>query len=204
VEQALTMTKKKTKNEDGWSKSKAREILVHDLSTGVIPLKSEAGFFPRDIYQIYSKRVEFKDMSQKTFTARLYSLRRSISERKQYAREDAEALTRDRLIHPKPSHTKTGELIWSRTPAAARLKEAVAAGRHLGIHPAEFRLSDDGFQQLSGKKFRDRITQEVKTGKFYRWLQDKKQSSAVDEEEEEVMVAAVDEEQDEDHDLQNP
>ena len=156
--------RKKTQNE--WAKSRAKELLVDDLSEGRIPLESCEGFKPADVYLMHE---EFKSMEYRLFVSRLRGLRKKIKADKAIANSDAALLARDRLVYPKKTHNSKGEPRWEGSAASKRLTEVVAARNHEGIRPSALQASQEDFKPFKKVTFRNHIYQEGRTQRYHAW-----------------------------------
>ena len=164
-----------------WHKSKAKELLTHDLLNRRFPMEPTID----DTEQIFQSRPEYK-LYEKYFKENLKKLRAAISKRKMYAAIDNEALTHDRRIHPKATHNVNGRPRWEGSDGERLLKEAIDQGivDKPGFKPKSlYESRDEWCKVFTLKEFRDHIYQEQRTRKFLRfWVDFKgKKPSVMDE-----------------------
>jgi len=122
----------------------------------------------------YWQHPEFAKYEYKQFRDRLNDYRKKIREKKKTASFEAEALARDRLMHPKPTHDSRGEPRWEGSEAERLLKIDVAGGKHKDMEPKDLRETSGEYKKFSLTVFRKHIYQAIETRKFHAWLETKR------------------------------
>ena len=69
------------------------------------------------------------------------------------------ALVHDRALHPFPSHSSTGMLLWNGSDGARLLDEDMAAGKHLQMKPEELFETRPEYLPFGKERFAKRIDQ---------------------------------------------
>ncbi len=135
-----------------WIKSKAKEILKHDIINGTVNDEMEA----RDVYEMHE---EYKEYEFRKFQNNFRSLKKVIKKHHNRAQEDHAALNLYLLLHPRRDVTAGGFPFWDTSEARVSLKRDIDSGIHDRMSTTELWQSRDEYQAFSLKKFRDHLTQ---------------------------------------------
>lgn len=168
-----TVSKKKTTKEEAeevkWANSKAKKLLLQDLSDGTIPLDAE-DMGPQTVYM---QRPEFAEIPYNRFRDRLNNMRKTIRLSKMQASSDGNALAHDRVAHPKRLTNHRGERRWEGSDAEWLLKLDIENGKNDGLTPSAFWQSRSEYQEYSLLVFRKHRDQEIKRRKYIAYLKAK-------------------------------
>ena len=160
-----------------WAKSEAKKLLSEDLISGVVPLESkfDDNTNTMTLKDIYLMRPEYADYSYKKFSARLRSLRGTISANKKRADADKEAFDTFVYNNPISYHDKFGNIQWQGSESQRLLKEDIRLGVMDRFNSKkEFWMSRPAYHGNFGlKQFRDKIKQEIGTAKYIHTLREK-------------------------------
>jgi hypothetical protein len=161
-------------SKNDWANSSTRKLLVSELTSGRIPLRSCEGFMPRDVHR---SRSEYQAIDYATFCSRLRYLRKSIELQKCTGCNDAVSLSQDRALYPKKARNVNGVLRWEGTDAAKLLKLDVSNGRHVGMFPRQLWATREEYKAFPKDVFASHLNQEKRTQKFHAYLASKSKSS---------------------------
>jgi hypothetical protein len=166
-------TTKSDKRALKWQGSQARKLLVDDLVSGHVPIKSkgDGGMKPQDVYNM---RSEFREFPYDKFRDHLRCLRRQICEKKEAALSDSAALANDETIHPKKLKNHRGELRWEGSMAQQLLRLDMDDGKHQIMKPENLYNSRfEYLEQCSLGTFREHIYQEMRRRRKVRFAKNK-------------------------------
>ena len=143
-----------------WYYSKAKQLLLKDLIDGVVT----DDMYPKDVWKM---RDEYQAYPLKRFGVNYRGLQDTVNELKATAAADEEAFQHDVALRGPVDMDGR----WDGSLAQARLKQAVAEGRHLTMTKEDLYKSDDAFKEFSYQRFRPRLDNEVtkRKGRCY-WL----------------------------------
>jgi len=155
-----------------WRHSPAKALLRKGIIDGTYPDTMSAE-------QIYGSRLEFRQYHWGNFNTNLRNLRAALKRDIGRANTDAANFAADRLLHPGGE----GQL-WVGSAAERFMKEDVDAERHLedGMTPEKLRGTRDAYQEWSLKKFRDHLTQEIRSRKTQAYWLHRSPETAANEE----------------------
>lgn len=114
-----------------------------------------------DVEMIYADKTEFRQYKWENFKTNCGNLRTAIAKEFARANEDEANLVADMSRTPADGTNRN----WAGSEAERLLKLDVDAGRHLSMAPKVLRSTREEYQEWPLKKFRDHITQEVRSRK---------------------------------------
>jgi hypothetical protein len=161
-------------SKNDWANSSERALLLSELTSGRIPLKSCKGFMPRDVHR---SRPEYQAIRYDLFCSRLRYLQKSIALQKSTGSDDAAALSHDRLMYPKKARNVNGALRWEGSEAEKLLKLDVANRRHVGLFPSQLWGTREEYKAFTKEAFASHLDQEKRSRKFHAYLASKSKSS---------------------------
>lgn len=185
------MPKKKTKKQladpfDGdadtaWVSSDARLALYAAIVEGEIPLNG-VNEDEDTLWDYFNKRPEVHNHGEfRLFQSRLESLRDIIKRDCGRAEEDKLAFDIYIKNHPKAeTSAKGGYPEWEGHPAQKKLKEDMAAGKHLTMDPLQMYLEEEEspYREFPIDVFRSHIYQETRTKKYLHYLKQERKGAA--------------------------
>lgn len=124
-----------------WRNSKAKIQAYDDIMARNIPLEAEAD---EDVMVYYYSRREYQKYDPDRFEERLNSLRYTILNRDNRAREDLEAYTNFLLNHEPSVMTQRGNIQWQNSEAQYLLLQDIDDELHLSMSKKELYLSSGG------------------------------------------------------------
>ena len=157
-----------------WANSAAKQVLIDDLDSEVLPVDKEQLSAKEAWDQVYQHMVEFHGVPYKQFRDRLNALRKAHKKKKSYADWDAQAVAHDRMLHPRKAHNHLGQPVFSTTTALKSLADDVKAGKHKRMKPRELRETCPEYKIFSLSVFRQRIYQQRRRVKFEFYLEEKR------------------------------
>ena len=156
-----------------WRNSKAKIKAYDDLVAGDIPLVV-VDESQEDILRYWNLREEYKLYDPDQFKERLDSLRKTISERNERARDDLEAYQHFKARHLPSIATKKGYIQWQNSIAQALALEDIDFGLLDEMTKKELYESRvEYYANFPLDVFRDRINQEIRTAKYLYTLEKK-------------------------------
>jgi len=168
-------------NEDWikWRNSLQRDIIIEDLLCGILPLEASE-LSAEQAWDIgYSQMIEFLPVPFPQFKARLKDHRKQVKERLTQSRAEARALEHDRAIFPRKDRNSRGELVFDLHPAKLLLRQDVQANKHKVMKPKELQRTRAEYLEFDGRKFKERIYQEVRRNKFIHYLNLKREKEGI-------------------------
>lgn len=154
-----------------WRKSQAREILLEDLESGVLPLEADYVTAQVAWETMYVNLPEFLNVVFSQFEARLKDHRKQVSRRRQATETQLHAFRHDRRLYPRQTHNQNGERVFSLSAAKPLLKEDVVDEKHLQMTVEALRNSRPEYREWSLAIFRRRLHQEIRTQKWFYYLE---------------------------------
>jgi hypothetical protein len=168
-----------------WRKSKAREVILDDLTDGRLPLDEEVVTAEEAWEEMYFVLPEFQNVVFSQFKKRLKDHRKQVSRRVnsketflQAFRHDQE-LQRQGYLHGGGRHDRHGQPIFDRSAAKPLLKEDVIDEKHKDMTPEELHDSRDEFNEWPLDVFKRRLRQEIATQKWLYYLEWKRANKLV-------------------------
>ncbi|KAL3912558.1 MAG: hypothetical protein SGILL_006831, partial [Bacillariaceae sp.] len=155
-----------------WKNSKAKELLYKDLQSGAVALKAgeEPDLSTKEIYLMHPVYSEYR---YDLFSGRLSSLRKTLGEHLDRAAQDQESFLNYMTHNPLVSaFTHTHEYIQWQGSEAQRL--AIKDVEDGVIETQGYRAAYDErveYHEFPFKVFRDKIRQEIRTGKYLHQLE---------------------------------
>jgi hypothetical protein len=160
-----------------WGKSKARDLLFKDVQDGIVPLsaKDERGKPTMALRAIYDMRPEYGLYDYAKFSGRLSSIRKSIKDRNNRARDDIEAFEIYKRNHNVSHFSHKGYIQWMGSEARELVLEAIEGRKIVEARGAAFQEFYESqaafFENFDLEVFRDKVRQEIRTMKYYHTLQ---------------------------------
>ena len=121
--------------------------------------------------RIYKHIAEFAEVPFTLFEARLKDHRKQVRARLATSLFEEQALTHDRLLHPRETHNHRAEPVFDLSPAKELLREDVKNKLHSTMSSAELQATRPEYRGFKRSKFKDRILQEVRRQKFLHYLE---------------------------------
>lgn len=166
--------KQKKKKEKWNKKNPVRQLLHSDLANDVI-LQTAT---PEDAYK--SRPIYMKTMDFKSFKSRFLSMVGIVAKKKERAKEDAEDLAHDLLLHPRPTHNARGEPEWNLHEAADLLIYDLDNGMYPDNTPEAIYNSRLQYKDFTLSTFRGHMHQELHTRKWRdQWVDGRKEYALV-------------------------
>lgn len=166
----------KKKKEEKWNKKNlVRQQLKKDLAAGFIKITDDAktAWTSRAVYAAIKPFELWK--------SRYNGMVKIVQEGMERAAEDANDLYHDRLLHPRPTHNKTGQPEWIEHEAKELLEYDMDDNKHKEMSPQELYNSRLQYQDFSLEVFRGHIYQEEQTRKWRKqWVDGKKEYALVE------------------------
>jgi len=156
-----------------WQNSAARAMILEDLATGQLPLDEEH-LSTDEAWDYYSSLHEFTGVPYSQFARQLQTHRERVDEKRERSVEQHAALLRDRSKHSKPTTYDNGKPIFRYSDAYEMLKRDVYAGKHIGLTPSAFRLTETAYKRWNLKEFKEHIYQMERQWKFVNYLEKKR------------------------------
>lgn len=167
-----------------WRTSEAREVILDDLVTGILPLDAEVVSAEEAWEEMYFALPEFKDVIFGQFKVRLKDHRKQVSRRSEASTTFLDAFRHDRALRAQgylPGgglYNRHGERIFDRSAAKPLLREDVIDEKHKEMTTEELHASRDEFRVWDISMFRRRLRQEIGSQKwlyYLEWKRAKKQ-----------------------------
>ena len=155
-----------------WETSKSKAVLREGILFGMILPHMK----PREVRAL-NPEVHQK-WAYANWTNNLRNLRAAIDRDRSRMQKDAEAYGHDRAIamakRPEPSDGQP--LPWHKSDARKLIKIDVAAKKHVGIKPREFRMTRSEYQLFDNNEFRQHLYQEIYSEGKREWRFQKKKA----------------------------
>ena len=158
-----------------WRHSEAKEIILSDLETGLLPLEA-SDVSAREAWDlVYSHLPAFitPAVPYSQFVNRLRDHRRQVKRAKQRSLRELQVLRQERQLFPRETHNQRGEPVFDLSPAKPLLRDDIKMKRHEGMTPSEFQQTRPEYKQFKKTKFKFRIYQEIRRQKFVNYLESK-------------------------------
>jgi hypothetical protein len=164
-------TKVKKKRSPPWEHCAAKDLLRRDILDGLAADKMTG----REVYNMHPE--EYGIFPFPNFSANLSKLRAAIKVDAERMKRDCEFYGHDRglLVTLRPDPLGSPPL-WHLSEARTLLIQDVTDGKHLGVKPADLRLTRPEYQLFSGKVFRKHIYQEIDSRLKKAWRYKKKKT----------------------------
>ena len=149
-----------------WKKSKAKQILFTDILEGRVPLDDDPTMNAETILFMHS---EYADYDPDKFADRLHSLRLSIKSSNTRAMEDSNAFEIYKAIHADKVSVMShhGYIEYQGSESQRLLQKDIADGLHISMGKKDlYGLRPEYFNEFPLNVFRDKIYQEIRTGKY--------------------------------------
>jgi hypothetical protein len=161
-----------------WQKSQAREILLDDLQSGLLPVNADELSAEEAWDLVYQHMAEFVPVVFSQFKERLRDHRRQVGKNMIRAASESEALVHDRRLFPRSTENQRSEPVFDLSPAKLLLRADVEEGKHNRMTPTELKNSRIEYHIFNANKFKHRIYQEVRRQKFINYLNLKRAGGA--------------------------
>ena len=157
-----------------WRKSSARLVILYDLESGRLSIDDDEE--PADeLWNVVYKHIEeFEDVPFWQFDEKLQDHREQHEKSLNASLEEDMILAHDLALHQTTTHNHRGELKFYLTKAKELLRSDVMNGNHESLTPAEFQQTRREYHPFDGRKFRERIRQEIRFQKWCNYLDDKR------------------------------
>jgi hypothetical protein len=161
-----------------WVNCAAKHIIMDDLLCGILPV-SDDEISAEEAWELqYEHMAEFirDGVVFSQFKARLADHRAKVLKNMAQSTYERDALTHDRLLHPRQMVNHRGAPVFDLSPAKLQLREDIEDGKHLRMSPSQLRQSRIAIYGMFGlSEFKRRIYQAVRREKFINWMDDKRQ-----------------------------
>jgi hypothetical protein len=161
-----------------WVKCAAKHIIMDDLLCGILPLGDEE-MSAEEAWELqYEHMAEFirDGVVFSQFKAGLADHRAKVVKDMTRSTYERDALTHDRLLHPRQMMNHRGAPVFNLLPAKLLLREDIKDRKHLRMSPSQLRQSRIAIYGMFGlSEFKRRIYQAVRREKFINWMDDKRQ-----------------------------
>jgi hypothetical protein len=161
-----------------WVNCAAKHIIMDDLLCGILPV-SDDEISAEEAWELqYEHMAEFirDGVVFSQFKARLADHRAKVLKDMARSTYERDALTHDRLLHPRQMVNHRGAPVFDLSPANLQLREDIEDGKHLRMSPSQLRQSRIAIYGMFGlSEFKRRIYQAVRREKFINWMDDKRQ-----------------------------
>lgn len=153
-----------------WENSPAREVILDDLRSGVLPLENEDMTARQAWDLVYSHLIEFHGVEYAQYYRNLRSHRAQVKKQRSNISWMVTALEHDRRLHPARTKNARGEPIFHLTIAKAALEQDVKDKKHLKMKPAQLQKTRECYKVFRLAIFRQKIYQEIRAQKFNFYL----------------------------------
>jgi hypothetical protein len=157
-----------------WRTSRARQIILDDLESGVLPVDEEECSAEDAWTFVYSKIADFDPVIFSQFKERVKDHRKQCREKITRADLELEMLLHDRQFFPRQMENNRGEPVFDLSAAKMLLRDDVREGRHLAMTPSQLQQSRAAYAPFDARKFTHRIYQEIRREKFLNYLAKKR------------------------------
>jgi hypothetical protein len=137
-----------------WETAKA--LLQQDIFSGML----QPTMRPKEVY---SMRVEYKEVEYKKFRANLNSLRKACEKLSARAMVDSAAVAHDWEVHPIQKNVLGVYPRWDGSEAQRLLKIDVQNGKNNAMAPCKLRMTREEYNSYPVDVFRKHIHQEVRS-----------------------------------------
>lgn len=162
-----------------WKDSVAKRMLYRDIRKGLVPKEARdehnRSTMPlKDIYNMHPE--EYHKYDYKKFSGRLSSLRKTVREKNLRAKDDQAAFDLFVTNHNVSMFSSKGYTQWQGSDAQKKAKKDIDDGKLEKGHPnyvgyrALFSEKREYHEHFPFPAFRDKMRQEIKTGKYLHTL----------------------------------
>ena len=159
-----------------WRKSEARDIILDDLESGMLPLDDDVVSAEEAWEEMHFALPEFEHVVFPQFKARLKDHRKQVGRRQNAKNHLLAAFRHDQQLRAQGhlpgggTHDHHGNLIFERSAAKPLLKQDVIDEKHKEMTPDELHETRDEFKEWSLPIFRRRLRQEIASQKWLHCL----------------------------------
>jgi hypothetical protein len=154
-----------------WQSSKAKDLLYRDMTNGKVAL--EGNVTKEFVNQVYEMRDEYKEYDIKKLAGRIKGLRKTYFENVGRAKLDLEAFNNFAERNEPSEFSHKGYIQWQGS-AQALLKQDLEEGNHNRMSKMDLWSSRvEYYQDFPLGAFRDKVYQEIRTGKYLHTLEKK-------------------------------
>jgi hypothetical protein len=159
-----------------WKNHAAREILWEDLEPGGWLYGMDDEYDAKEVYDAYqSRQLEFEEVPFEQFKEIYNKATKQAAKRRARSAEEEEWLQKDRILHPRQSHNHRGEPVFDMDiEAKEQLREDIKNKLHKRMTPMELWESRDLYAKYKLDRLRPRIYQEIRRGKYLKYLEKKR------------------------------
>lgn len=152
-----------------WAKSVAKSLMYRDIKRGNIPLQLDENTMTFE--DVYLMHPEYADWDPQKMKGRLKRMQAACQENVNRAQDDQEAFELYRDNHPIAIHNRHGHIQWQGSESQRLLKIDMADNLHVDMKKEDLWGSrPEYYECFPLKVFRDRIYQELRTGKYIHTL----------------------------------
>jgi hypothetical protein len=161
-----------------WKDSSARRQLYKDIKEGRVPLDAtdQDGKSTMQLRDIYSMHLEYAEYDYDKFSSRLGSLRKIIKEKNSRAEKDKKAFDLFTGSHTASLSSAKGYIQWQGSLSQTLAKQDILFGKvakghdnYIGMR-ALYGSREEYYDEFPYRDFRDKIRQEIRTGKYLHTL----------------------------------
>ena len=158
----------------GWNGSAAKEILLDDLCPphGILYGRDKAT--ARELWPHYQKIKHFEFVKYTQFRTQLNIHRKQLKGQLGLTLREKAALEKDRKLHPRPTVTNTGKLVFDLLPERNMLREDIANKKHVGRTPSQIQLLRPEYAKVDPREFSNRVFQYKRREKFINYVRHKR------------------------------
>ena len=120
-----------------WRKSEARNIILDDLLSGVLPNDPDELSAEMAWNLCYVHMEEFRRVPFSQFKARLKDHRKQFNNKLERSLEEEQFLVHDRGLVPRRSMNDRCKIVFNLHPAKELLRQDIANGRHKHMTPLQ-------------------------------------------------------------------
>lgn len=153
-----------------WTKCLTRQIILDDLTSGLIPMDTSAEDAWNGWYkELAEVKVDGVVFSQ--FKARFADHKKQVNGKKKQSAVEEKAFERHCCLKPRSTHNERGDPIWDTHPAKLLLRDDVKDKKHKSMTPSALHETRPEYKQFRLKTFAGHIHQEVRYQKFQFYLE---------------------------------
>jgi hypothetical protein len=161
-----------------WIDSKGKQLLLQDLLSGRISLKSPREWTAKRDYNLavynLADRPQFRLYPYNNFVTNFRNLRKKVLQETVSSATDSHALAHDRSIHPVAPFNQLGEPRWEGSSAQKLLSADIDDAKHTRMKPQILHGTREEYGVFDLTVFRKHIRQEVQTRKLLAYHAEKK------------------------------
>ena len=149
-----------------WKKSRAKQILLTDILEGRVSLEDDDPTM--DAENVFFMHPEYAEYDPDKFAARLHSLRETMKSSNTRSMEDRNAFEVYKALHTVSLTSNHGYIEYQGSESQRLLQKDIANGLHISMGKRDlYAFRPEYFDQFPLNVFRDKIYQEIRTGKYH-------------------------------------